>query len=133
MGDNLNIIKIYFKGFIHMIIVLKKPELSRKEMKNHRRRLKTCLGTRTSQKTLKGETKWHSNTKVCSASKSQFGTFGVLIWHIWSAELPSCGLWPNSLWVTIKHTLFDLFAQECVRIQTLIVCTYFLVSSGLYK
>ena len=33
-----------------MIIVLKKPELSRKEMKNHRRRLKTCLGTRIGKK-----------------------------------------------------------------------------------
>ena len=28
-------------------------------------------------RTLEGKTKWHSNTKVHSASKSQFGTFGV--------------------------------------------------------
>ena len=31
--DNLNFIKIYFKVFIYKIIVLKKPELSRKEIK----------------------------------------------------------------------------------------------------
>ena len=31
--DNLNFIKIYFRIFIYKIIVLKKPELSRKEIK----------------------------------------------------------------------------------------------------
>ena len=36
------------------------------------------LGIRTGQETLEGETKWHPNTKVRSASNSQFGTFGVL-------------------------------------------------------
>ena len=62
------------------------------------------------------------------------------IWHIWStkqhsksAELPSCGLWPNGLQVTIMHTLFDIFAKGCGWIQTLIIHTYFLESSGLYK
>ena len=62
------------------------------------------------------------------------------IWHFWSAEqhfksveLPSCGLWPNGLWVMIMHTLLDLFAKGCGQIQTLIVCTYLLESSGLYK
>ena len=35
------------------------------------------LGTRTGQETLEGETKWHPNTKVRSASNSQFSTFGV--------------------------------------------------------
>ena len=39
--------------------------------------MKTYLDTMTGQKTLEGETKWHSNTKARSASKSQFGTFGV--------------------------------------------------------
>ena len=53
--------------------------------------------------------------------------------HIWSAELPSCGLWPNGLRVAIRHTIFYLSAKGCVRIQTLIVSTYFLESSGLYK
>ena len=48
-------------------------------------------------------------------------------------ELPSCGLWPNGLRVTIMHTLFDLFAKGCGQIQTLIICTYFLESSGIYK
>ena len=62
------------------------------------------------------------------------------IQHFWSAERHSksaefslVGLWPNGLWVTIRHTFFDLFAKGCIRIQTLIVCTYFLESSGLYQ
>ena len=60
--------------------------------------------------------------------------------HIWSAKrhsksakLPSCGLWPNDLWVMIRHTFFDLFVKGCVRIQTLIIRTYFLEPSCLYK
>ena len=62
------------------------------------------------------------------------------IWHFWSAEwhsksaeFPCFGFWPNDFQVTIMHTFFDLFAKGCVRIQTLIVRTYFLGSSGLYK
>ena len=62
----MNFIKIYFKVFIYKIIVLKYPELSKKEMKNHRRRMKTHLGTKTDQKTLEQESKWHLNTKVHS-------------------------------------------------------------------
>ena len=64
--DNLNLIKIYFRVFIYKIIVLKKLELSRKETKNHKRRLKTRQGTRTGQKTLEEESKQHLNTKVHS-------------------------------------------------------------------
>ena len=75
--DNLNFIKIYFKGFIHKIIVLKYPELSKKEMKNHRQRMKMHLGTRTNQKTLEEESNWHPDRKVRSESKRQFTTFGV--------------------------------------------------------
>ena len=40
------------------------------------------------------------------------------IQHFWSAErhfkrleFPPFGLWPNALWVTIRHTLFDLFIK----------------------
>ena len=62
----MNFIKIYFKVFIYKIIVLKYPELSKKEMKNHKRRMKTRLGTRTGQKTLEEESKWHPNMKVHS-------------------------------------------------------------------
>ena len=54
-------------------------------------------------------------------------------WHSKSAELHLVGLWPNGLRVTIMHTLFDLFAKGCVQIQNLIVRTYFLESSNLYK
>ena len=35
------------------------------------------LGTRTSQKTLEEESKWHLNTKVHLEPQDQFGTFGV--------------------------------------------------------
>ena len=48
--DNLNFIKIYFWVFIYKIIVLKRPELSRKEIKNHGLRIKTRLGARTGSK-----------------------------------------------------------------------------------
>ena len=46
--------------------------------------------------------------------------FGVQkpIQHFWSVErhfkrteFPPFGLWPNALQVTIRHTLFDLFAK----------------------
>ena len=68
--------------------------------------------------------------------------FGAIrpIRHFWSAKRHSkraefCfgGLWPNGLQVTIRHTLFDLFAKGCIRIHILIICTYFLESSILYK
>ena len=68
--------------------------------------------------------------------------FGVQepIQHFWSAErhfksakIPCFGFWPNSFQVTIRHTIFDLFTNGCVRIQTLIVRTYFLEPSDLYK
>ena len=66
--DDLNFLKIYFRVFIFKIIILKKPELSRKEIKkkNHRQRMKTRLGTKTDQKTLKEESKRHPNMKECS-------------------------------------------------------------------
>ena len=118
--DNLNFIKIYFRVFIYKIIVLKKPE----------QRMKTRLGTRTGQKTLEEESKRHPNAFRVQEP----------IRHFWSAErhskraeFPLCGLWPNGLLVTMRHTLFDLFTKGCVQIQTLIICTYFLESSSLYK
>ena len=57
--DNLNFIKTCFKVFIYKIIILKKPELSIKEIKkkNHGRRMKTRLDARTGQKTLREESK----------------------------------------------------------------------------
>ena len=39
--------------------------------------MKTRLGARAGKKTLEEESKWHPNTKECSVSKGQFGTFGV--------------------------------------------------------
>ena len=68
--------------------------------------------------------------------------FGVQepIRHFWSAErqskraeFPHFGLWPNNLWVMIRHTLFNLFKEGCVQIHILIVRAYFLESFGLYK
>ena len=64
-GDDW-ITKIYFRVFTYKIIVLKKAKLSRKEIKNHRRRMKTRLGTRTGQKILKEESKRQLNTKEYS-------------------------------------------------------------------
>ena len=39
--------------------------------------MKTRLGKKIGQKTLEEESKQHLNTKECSVSKGQFGTFGV--------------------------------------------------------
>ena len=75
----------------------------------------------------------HPNREERSASKST-------IWHFWSAERhfkrakwSPFGLWPNSFRVTIKHTLFNLFAEGCILIRILIVRAYFLGFSNLYK
>ena len=58
-----------------------------------------------------------------------FGAIGP-IRNFWSveqhskrAEFSCDGLWSSGLQVTIKHTLFDLFAKGCIRIETLIVYT----------
>ena len=64
--------------------------------------------------------------------KSVFG-LQEPIRHSKRAKFPLVGLWPNDLWVMILHTLFDIFAKGYSWIQTLIVCTNFLESSGLYK
>ena len=61
-----------------------------------------------------------------------FGAIGP-IRHFWSAEFSCDGLWPNSLRVTIRLILFDLFAKGCVQIKILIIRAYFSESSGLYK
>ena len=117
--DNLNFIKIYFKGFIYKIIVPKKVWIMQKrDKKNHRLRMKTRLGVRTGSKTLERESKTHPNTKVCSASKST-------IRHFWSAEFSPFGLWPNSLRVTIRHTIFYLLAEGWVLIHVLHVRALF--------
>ena len=96
--DNLNFIKIYFRVFIYKIIVLKKLELFRKEIKkkNHRWRMKTRLGARTGQKTLKEESKRHQNTKEHSMSKSQFGTFEVPNGTLKGPNFPLLGFGPTA-------------------------------------
>ena len=74
--------------------------------------MKTRLGAETGSK--------NPSRKVQNAPKHG-RTFSVQepIWHFWSAEwhfkmakFPPFGLWPNALRVTIRHTLFDLFAKE---------------------
>ena len=53
--DNLNFIKIYFRIFIYKIIVAKRPELSRKELKILEYELKTHLSASpSSRKPKKG-------------------------------------------------------------------------------
>ena len=46
-------------------------------MKNHRQRMKICLGTRIGQKTLEDESKQDPNAKERLEFKGQFSTFGV--------------------------------------------------------
>ena len=71
------------------------------------------------QGNLKKEFKTHPNTKVRSAPKST-------IRHFKSAELHSFGLWPNSLRVLIRHTIFYFFAKRRIPIRILPVVAYFL-------
>ena len=81
--------------------------------------MKTCLDTRTSQKTLEGESEWHPNTEVSGIQEpiQQFWRaerhFWSAEWHFKSAEFTSFGLWPNGLGVTIRHTFFT-FSQKDV-------------------
>ena len=71
------------------------------------------------QGNLKKEFKTHPNMKVRSTPKST-------IRHFKSAELHSFGLWPNSLRVLIRHTIFYFFAKRCIPIRILPVVAYFL-------
>ena len=71
------------------------------------------------QENLKRESKTHLNMKVQSAPKST-------IRHFQSAEWPPFGLWPNSLGVSIRHILFDFFAERRVSICILPIVAYFL-------
>ena len=66
--------------------------------------MKICLGARTGPKNPRRRIQNAPNTKVCSASMSTIQNFK-------SAKLAPFGLWPNALWVMIRHTLFDLFAE----------------------
>ena len=80
------------------------------------------------QENLKKKSKMHPNTKVRVAPKST-------IWHFWSAdrhfksaEFHSIGLWPNSLQVPKRHTLFDFFAKGRVPIGILSIVAFFFFS-----
>ena len=86
------------------------------------------LRTMTGQKTLENESKRHPNT-----IQRPIQHFWSAKWDSKRAEFCLVGLWPNGLRVTIRHTFFDIFAKECIWIQTLIVRTYFLEPSDHYK
>ena len=106
--------------------MLKRPELSRKKIKILEYGLKARLSASPAQENLKKESKMHLNKKVWSAPKSTIRHFWSADRHFKSAELHSFGLWPNSLWVPIRHTLFDFFAKRCVPIRILPIIAYFL-------
>ena len=65
---------------------------------------------------------WSKNPKIeVQTAPEHERVFGVQrpIRHFWSvkghskrAEFPCFGLWPNGLWVTIRHTLFDVFVKD---------------------
>ena len=78
------------------------------------------------QERLKKESKTQPNTKVKSSSKSTIRHFWSADWHFKSAKLHSFGLWPNSLRVPIRHTLYDFFTKGHVPIHILLVVAYFL-------
>ena len=68
----------------------------------------------------------YPNKKVRSAPKSTIRHFWSANLHFKSAELRSFGLWPNSLQVPIRHTLFDFFVERRISIRILPVVAYFL-------
>ena len=78
------------------------------------------------QGNLKNESKTHLNTKVRSIPNSTIRHFWSADWHFKSAKLHFFGLWPNSLQVPIRHTLFNFFAKRHVPICILPVVAYFL-------
>ena len=86
--------------------------------------MKMCLGTNFRPKNPRRRVQMAPEHGSAFGIQVPIRHFWSVEWHFKSAELPSCGLWPNGLQVTITG---------CVRIQTLIICTYFLGSSGLYK
>ena len=75
----------------------------------------------------------HPNTEEHLAYKRTMWHFWSAKWHFKRAYWSTFGLWPNFLQVAIRHTIFDLFAEGCVRISILIVRAYFLEFSHLYK
>ena len=66
------------------------------------------------------------NMKVRLAPKSTIQHFWSADQHFKSAELHSFGLWPNSLWVPKRHTIFDFIAKRRVSIRILPIVAYFL-------
>ena len=113
--DNLNFIKIYFKEFIHKIIVPKKFELSGKEIKNHRLRMKTRLGARTR---LKNPRNWVQKALEHERTFNIQEHYSALLecrsLALQKCQIGSFWVWPNFLWVIIRHTLFDIFAEGWV-------------------
>ena len=78
------------------------------------------------QENLNKESKTHPSTKVHLVSKSTIRHFWSANRHFQSAEWYPFGLWPDSLWVPIRHILFDFFTERCVPIRILLVVAYFL-------
>ena len=71
------------------------------------------------QENLKKESKTHLNKEVRLAPKSTIRHFWSVNRHFQSAELHSFGLWPNSLRLSIRYTIFDFFVERHVPIRTL--------------
>ena len=131
--NNLNFIKVYFRIFIYKIIVLEKTWIIQK--RDEKSKAEDENASRYKDR-LKNPRR---GVQMAPKHESAFKAIRP-IRHFWSVERHSkrakfslVGLWPNGLRLTIMHTLFDLFAKGCVQIQTLIVRTYFLESSSLYK
>ena len=64
--------------------------------------------------------------KVRLVSKSTIRHFWSADRHFQSAEWHPFGLWPKSLWVPIRHILFNFFTKRRVSIHILLVVAYFL-------
>ena len=64
--------------------------------------------------------------KVRLVSKSTIRHFWSADRHFQSAEWHPFGLWPKSLWVSMRHILFNFFIERRISIHILLVVAYFL-------
>ena len=107
--DNSNYIKIYFRVFIYKIIVLKMYELFRKEIK----KFFFLKSWTKDENTSRCKDRSKNPRRGVQNSPEHGKAFNVQepIQHFKRAEFPPFVLWPNALRVTIRHTIFDIFAK----------------------
>ena len=75
----------------------------------------------------------HSNSKAGLASKSAIRHFWSADRHFQRAKWHTLGFWPEGIWVTLKHILFDFLAIRTHPGLYFDRLSYFFESLNLYK